>query len=93
MQGDTFNDSLVPHVLACQLRGTGGADILTVDYVPNKADSEIRVVDRAFGDDVFKQNGSWDDFGTIISGIEGTHQNFIGSRMQFLLIIHRFDTI
>ncbi len=34
-----------------------------------KADSEIVMVDLAFGDDFFKQNRSWDDFGTIISGI------------------------
>ena len=33
------------------------------------ADSEIRMVDRAFGDDFFEQDRSWDDFGTTISGI------------------------
>ena len=33
------------------------------------ADSEIVMVDLAFGDDFFKQNRSWDDVGTTISGI------------------------
>ena len=33
------------------------------------ADSEIVMVDLAFGDDFFEQNRSWDDFGTTISGI------------------------
>ena len=38
----------------------------------NKAhipDSEIMRVDLAFGDDFFKQNRLWDDFGTTISGM------------------------
>ena len=34
-----------------------------------KADSEIVMVDLALRDDLFKQNRSWDDFGTTISGI------------------------
>ena len=34
-----------------------------------KADSEIVMVDLAFGDDFFEQHRSWDDFGTTISGI------------------------
>ena len=33
------------------------------------SDSEIVMVDLAFGDDFCKQNRSWDDFGTTISGI------------------------
>ena len=33
------------------------------------ADSEIVMVDVAFGDNFFEQNRSWDDFGTTISGI------------------------
>ena len=33
------------------------------------SDSGIVMVDLVFGDDFFKQNRSWDDFGTIISGI------------------------
>ena len=33
------------------------------------ADSEIVMVDLGFGDDFFELNRSWDDFGTIISGI------------------------
>ena len=37
--------------------------------ISDGTDSELRMVDRAFGDDFFKQNRSWDDFGTIISGI------------------------
>ncbi len=36
------------------------------------ADSEIGMVDRAFGEDFFKRNRSGDDFGTIISGIAPT---------------------
>ena len=31
--------------------------------------SEIVMVDLAFGDDFFEQTKSWDDIGTIISGI------------------------
>ena len=58
---------------------------------PQFTDSEIVMVDLAFGDDFFKQNRSWDDFGTTISGIQGTNHNFIGSRMQVLLIIPRVD--
>ena len=54
-------------------------------------DSEIVMVDLAFGDDFFERNRSWDDFGTTISGIQGTHQNFIGSRMLVLLIIPGVD--
>ena len=50
------------------------------------ADTEIVMVDLVFGDD-FEQDRSWDDFGTIISGISGTHQHLIGSRMPLLLII------
>ena len=49
-------------------------------FHPN-ADSEIVMVDLGFGDDFFKQNRSWDDFGMTISCIQGTHQNSIGSRM------------
>ena len=30
-----------------------------------------QMVDRAFGDDFFEQNRSWDDFGMILSGILG----------------------
>ena len=56
------------------------------------SDSEIGMVDRPFGDDFFEQNRSWDDFGTIISGIQGTHQNLMGSRMQVLLTVHRVDS-
>jgi len=33
------------------------------------SDSGLVMVDLAFGDDFFKQNRSWDHFGTIISGI------------------------
>ena len=36
---------------------------------PQNTDSEIVMVDLAFGDDFFEQNRSWDDFGTTISGI------------------------
>ena len=35
----------------------------------HKADSELKMIDRAFGDDFFELNLSWGDFGTIISGI------------------------
>ena len=33
------------------------------------ADSGLVMVDLAFWDDFFKQDRSWDDFGTTISGI------------------------
>ena len=55
-------------------------------------DSEIVMVDLALGDHFFEQDRSWDDFGTTISGIWGTHQNFIGFRMQVLLIFPRVDS-
>ena len=55
------------------------------------ADSEIVMVDLAFGDDFFWTKSVMDDFGTTISGISGTHQNLTGSRMPVLLIIPRVD--
>ena len=55
--------------------------------------STIGMVDLAFWDDFFKQNRSWDDFGTIISGSQGTHQNSIGSRMPVLAIFLLFGII
>ena len=58
----------------------------------HEPDSEFVMVDRAFGDDFFEQNRSWDDFGTTISGIQGTHQNFIGSRMKVSLMVPRVDS-
>ena len=54
-------------------------------------DTEIVMVDLALGNDFFEQERSWDDFGITISGMYGTHQNSIGSRMPFLLIIPRVD--
>ena len=36
---------------------------------PGSADSERVMVDGTFWDDSFKQDWSWDDFGTTISGI------------------------
>ena len=40
----------------------------------------------------FQQIESWDVSGTTISWIEGTHQNSIGSRMPFSLMVHRFNS-
>ena len=54
--------------------------------------SEIVMVDLAFWDDSFKQDRSRDDFGTDISGIWGTHQKFIGTRMPVLLVVPRVDS-
>ena len=62
-------------VLACE-------PILTRGKV--MPDSGTVMVDGTFLDDFFEQDRSWDDFGTTISGIQGTHQNSIGSRMPFL---------
>ena len=59
------------------------------------ADSGLVMVDCVFRDDFFKQDRSWDDFGTTISGIYGTHQNFIGSRMSVLakiLFLYHFGS-
>ena len=47
-------------------------------------DSEIVIVHLAFWDDSCEQDRSWDDFGTTISGMYGTHQHCIGSRMPIL---------
>ena len=38
-------------------------------FLCSNADSEIVMVDLAFGDDFFEQDLSWDDFGTTNSGI------------------------
>jgi len=38
-------------------------------YVSVAPDSELGMVDGAFWDEFFEQDRSWDDFGTIISGI------------------------
>ena len=67
-------------------------DMLGMWHVTFCSDSEIGMVDRVFGDDFFEQNRSWDDFGKIISGIEGTHRNLIGSRMPVLLMVPRVDS-
>ena len=40
---------------------------------------EVVMVDLAFWDDSFEQDRSWDDFGTTISDIWGTHQNYIAN--------------
>ena len=40
-----------------------------IKFQYNSSDSEIVMVDLGFGDDLFEQNRSWDDFGTIISNI------------------------
>ena len=45
------------------------------------ADPEIVMVDLALGDDFFEQTRSMGDSGTVISDIEDTHKNSIGSRM------------
>ena len=39
------------------------------DAAAHYPDSGLVMVDGAFWDDFFEQNLSWDDFGTIISGI------------------------
>ena len=44
-------------------------NVLMCTHFNMKSDSEIVMVDLAFGDDFFKQNRSWDDSGTTISGI------------------------
>ena len=41
-----------------------------------EADSEIVIVDGTLWDDSFEQERSWNDAGTTISGIQGTHQKF-----------------
>ena len=51
--------------------------------------SEIVMVDLALWDDIFKQDRSCDDLGTIISGIWGTHQSSIGSRMPVSFVVPR----
>ena len=61
---------------------------MTMTHYP---DSEIVMADLCFGDDFFEQDRSWDDFGTTISGIYGTHQNVRGSRMPVSLMVPRVD--
>ena len=58
-----------------------------------KTDSETVMVDLAFGDGLFEQDQSWDDFGTIIPGIQGNHQNYTGSRMPISLMVPGFNRI
>ena len=55
-------------------------------------DSEIVLVDRTVYDDSFKQDRSWDDFGTTFSGIEGIHQNSIRVRMPALIVAPRVNS-
>ena len=45
------------------------------------------MVDGTFFGDSFKQDQSWDDSGTTISGISGTHQNSVGVRMPVLIVV------
>ena len=52
-----------PKCLKCSSQSRPKSRVSTED------DSEIVMVDLAFGDDFFEQNRSWDDFGTTISGI------------------------
>ena len=47
------------------------------------------MVDGTFFGDSFEQEQSWDDSGTTISGIEGTHQNSLGVRMPVLIVVPR----
>ena len=42
---------------------------LRKDILTHNADSGLVMVDLAFWDDFFKQDRSWDDFGTTNSGI------------------------
>ena len=41
------------------------------------------MVDLAFRDDSFQHNRSWDDSGITISGIDGNHKKYIGSKIPF----------
>ena len=55
-------------------------------------DSRIVMVDGTFSGDSFEQDRSWDDSGTTISGIQGTHQNSTGVRMLFLIVVPQVDS-
>ena len=46
-----------------------GAEVAPLVCRLQSADSEVVMVDLAFGDDFLEQNRSWDDFGTTISSI------------------------
>ena len=54
-------------------------------------DSGIVMVGGKFFGDSFEQDQSWDNSGTTISGIWGTHQNSIGVRMPVLIAVPRVN--
>ena len=56
------------------------------------ADLVIVMVDGMFWAQSVEQDRSWDDSGTTISGIWGTHQNSIGVRMQVLIVVPRVNS-
>ena len=55
---------------------------------PLLSDSQVVMADLAFFG-LFAQDRSWDAFGT---GIQGTHQSSIGSRMPVLLVVPPVDS-
>ena len=55
-------------------------------------DYYLVMVDGTFFGDSFEQDRSWDDSGTTISGIWGTHQNSIEVRMQVLIVVPRVNS-
>ena len=56
------------------------------------SESETVMVDGIFFGDFFKQDRSWDDYWTTISGIHGTHQNSIRVRMPVLIVVPRVNS-
>ena len=55
------------------------------------ADSGIVMVDGTSFGDSFEQDRTWDDSGTTISGISGTHQNSVRVRMPLLIVAPRVN--
>ena len=62
----------------------------------NKSDTSFRLrnseVDGTIFGDSSEQNRSWEDSGTTISGIYGTHQNSIVVRMPVLIVVPRVNS-
>ena len=57
------------HVLPNTIVGSAQNEAPKLQKRPLQADSEIGMVDGALWDESFEQDRSWDDSGTIMSGI------------------------
>ena len=55
-------------------------------------ESGILMVEGTFFDDSFKQDRSWDDSGTTISTVYGTHRNSTRVRMPVSIVVPRVNS-